>query len=347
MSSTVERAGAYAWRLIGIGIVVYATLWLLALLRVVVFPVLIALLLSVALVPPARWLRARGVPHVLSVWMVLLGLLGTLVLAGFLILPALAEEFGSLGPTIEEAAADIEDWLVEDGPFDVDRQQLDDLRAQAEDRLASAARGADGLVLDTAVLILEIVAGLLLALVATFFFVKDGERFQRWALARAPADRRESVRRAALAGWQTLGGYLRGSALLGTVEAVVIGLTLLLTGASVVIPVAILTFLAAFIPFVGAIAAGVIAVAVALATGGLTAALIVAGVALVVQQLDNDLLAPIVFGRALDLHPLVILVSVAAGAALAGLAGAFLAVPVTACTVNVIGALTADDGAGS
>ena len=113
-------------------------------------------------------------------------------------------------------------------------------------------------------------------------------------------------------------------------------ITLWLVGAELAVPVGVLTFLAAFVPFVGAIVAGLLAVLVALATGGVTAAIIVLVVAIIVQQLDNDLLAPIVYGRALDLHPIVVLLSITAGGALFGIPGSFLAVPVTAVTWNVI-----------
>ena len=139
-------------------------------------------------------------------------------------------------------------------------------------------------------------------------------------------------------GWSTIGGYLRGTATLGLVEGTIIGITLLLVGAHLVIPVAVMTFLAAFFPLVGAVTAGVVATLVALVSAGFTQAMIVGGVALVVQQLDNDLLAPYVLGRAVRLHPLVILLSLTAGGAIAGLIGAFLAVP----TAAVIIALTAE-----
>lgn len=343
INPTVERLGAYSWRLIAIGIVAYVLLHLLGLLRIVVFPVIIALFITVVLATPARWLRSRGVPRLLSVWIVFLGFFGGLVLVGFLIVPPLADEFADLGPTVSEGIDNVERWLVEDSPFDLNEERLEELREQGADRVRDAVSGSGGVILDTAVLVVEFFAGLLLSLVMTFFFLKDGERFQLWALRRIPRQHRDAARRGAARGWQTVAGYLRGSAALGVIEGCIIGLTLLITGSSLVVPVMVLTFFAAFVPFVGAIVSGAIAIAVALATGGLTAALIVAAVALAVQQLDNDLLAPFVFGKALDLHPLIILVAVAAGGTLAGLPGAFLAVPVTASVINVTAAVRNGD----
>ena len=186
-----------------------------------------------------------------------------------------------------------------------------------------------------AILVVEIVAGLLLALVLTFFFVKDGERFQRFALRRIPPERHDLARRLANRGWAALAGYLRGSAMLGVIEAIVIGIALALVGGGLVVPVMVITFAAAFVPLVGAVVAGVIAVLVALVTAGFTPALVVLAVAVVVQQFDNDLLAPFVFGKTLELHPVIILLAVTAGGTLFGIVGAFLAVPVTAVIINV------------
>jgi len=346
LNPTIDRAGAYGWRLIAIGIIVWFAVALLDRLRVVVFPVVVATFICVALWGPAHWLQRRGWPALLAVWTVFLGFIAVLTLAALLVVPAIGREFGSLGGTIEEAYGHVEAWIVEDSPIDIDRQRLDELEDQARDALRGSVSSSGGLVVKSAVLVLELVAGALLSLVLTFFFLKDGDKFVAFALRRLPPGRRDLARRLAGRGWATLGGFLRGSALLGTVEAVIIGAALWLSGGGLVAPVMVVTFAAAFVPLVGAVVAGLVAVAVALATSGLTSAVIVGVVALVVQQFDNDLLAPVVFGRMLRIHPVVILLAVAAGGTLAGLAGAFLAVPVTAVVINVVAEARAgsDDG---
>jgi predicted PurR-regulated permease PerM len=340
----VERLGAYSWRLIAIGIVAWAILHLIDQLRLVLLPVVVATMLAVVLAVPAEWLRSHGAPPLVAAWTCVGGFLAVVALVGFLVVPSMVDEFADLGPTIEDAYQDVEDWLVEDSPFDVDRARLEELEEQARDAAGNAVSGSSSVVVQGAVLLFEMVAALVLALVLTFFFVKDGERFQRWALSRVHDERRDVARRVANRGWSTLGGYLRGSALLGVIEGIIIGVTLWLTGASLIIPVALITFAAAFVPFVGAVVAGVLAVAVALATAGPGAALVVGIVALIVQQFDNDLLAPVVFGRTLDLHPVVILLVIASGGALAGLMGVFLAVPTAAIVLNVLAELHDDDG---
>lgn len=332
----VDRLAAYAWRVIVIAVAGWALLRALAALRLVVFPVFAAILLTVALAPPARALRRRGLPPLAAAWAVFAGFLGAVAVAAWLVVPPLADEFSRLPPTVADAVERVETWIVEDSPLPVDRARLEDLRRQAADVLRRSSAAPGGALLHGAVVLVEVLAGALLALVLTFFFLKDGERFQATALRLVPEDRRGLAARLAGRAWETLGGYLRGAALLGALEAVVIAVALTAVGGGLAVPVAVLTFMAAFVPFVGAVIAGIVAVLVALVTAGGTAALIVGAVAIVLQQLDNDLLAPVVFGKALDLHPVVILLAVAGGASVAGFIGAFLAVPVTATALNVV-----------
>jgi predicted PurR-regulated permease PerM len=184
------------------------------------------------------------------------------------------------------------------------------------------------------VLVGEFAVGILLSLVVAFFLVKDG-RLVRDATVRAfKPDNRRSAARAIERAWDALGGYLRGAAALGALEGVVVGIALFAVGADIVVPVMVLTFVAAFVPIVGATAAGVVAVLVALVTAGTVQAVIVGAVVLIVQQFDNDLLAPIVYGRALRLHPLVILLGIGVGGALFGLVGTVFAVPALAAGLN-------------
>jgi predicted PurR-regulated permease PerM len=283
-------------------------------------------------------LRER-LPNALAAGATLLAFLGAIVLLGWLIVPPIADETATLGQTVSEAIDDIEEWLVTDSPFDVSREAIDRLRERASDWFQGLLRSSGSQVVDGATLLAEIVAGLFLAVLFTFFLLRDGPRFARWLHSRVPPRHRDGAHRAATSGWSVLGLYLRGAAILGVVESIAIGLALWLAGGSLVGPVMIVTFLAAFVPILGAIVAGVIAVLVALVTGGATTALIVAIVALAVQQLDNDLLAPWIYGRAFSLHPMVILVSVVAGGALFGIAGTLLAVPVVAVAVAVVRAL--------
>jgi len=275
-----------------------------------------------------------------------------LVLAGIVavLVPTIVDEFSDLGPTLEDAVDDVEDWLVNDSPLDVSRRDIADFRDEARTRVTEGLESQGGTVVSGTVVAFEIITGLVLALIATFFLLKDGDRFGRWVLTFVPGERRALIRRLAARSWQTLGGYLKGSATLGVIEGVIIGTTVWLVGGALAVPVAVITFFAAFLPFAGAVLAGTVAVLVTLVTAGFGDALIVLVVAVLVQQLDNDLLAPIVFGKNLQLHPLIVLGAIVAGSTLFGAFGAVLAVPITAVVINVLAEYRADnrgDGSGA
>ena len=332
----VVLLAGYGWRLLILGAVVVATYRVLAELWVLVLTVVVALYLARVLDPPVRWLRSRGLAPALAALAGLAAFFAAVGLIGWLVVPRMADEFSELGPTLTEATDDVEQWLVEDAPFDVSEQDIADVRDRVGEAISQSTETSGGSLVSGAVAVVEVLTGLILAMVTTFFILKDGPRFQRWCTDRLPVDRRDEARRMGARAWSTLGGYLRGVTVLGTMEGIVLGVTITLVGGSLALPVAIVTFVAAFVPIVGAVVASVVAVLVALATAGVGPAVIVAVVAIVVQQLDNDLLSPVVYGRTLELHPLVVLFSIVAGVALFGLAGTILAVPLTAIVVNVL-----------
>jgi predicted PurR-regulated permease PerM len=335
---------AWSWRILIVGLAVYATGIVAAQLRIVLLPVGIALLLSTVLIPVRKLFTDRGVPVPLAMLGTVAIFFGTVFFVGWVIVPPLIDEFAGLDATLETAADDVQEWFI-DGPLGLSEDFVVDARERIEEA-ADSASISEGAVVDGATLAGEVLAGLLLALVVTFFVVKDGPMIQRAVLARFSEPRQVQLRAAGNGAWRTLGGYLRGAAALGVVEGAVIGTTMLIVGANLALPVAALTFVAAFFPFVGAIAAGIIAVSVTLVTAGTAAAGIVAIVAIVVQQLDNDLLAPVIYGKALQLHPLVVILALTTGAAIAGIAGAFIAVPLVAVALRAGAAVSAlEDGA--
>ena len=334
VNPAIDRLAAYSWRLLVIAAALAGALWLAGQIWVAFGPLVVTLFLTRILAVPAAWLRKR-LPATLAAATALVGFL--LLLGGVLtgIGVAASNEFSDLGPTVSRAVDDLERWLVEDSPFDIEAADIERYRQEASDRIGAALRASGGAVAAGAAVAAEVTLALVLGLIVTFFALKDGNRFLGWVRDQLPEERRELAARLAAQAWRTLGGYLRGAALLGLVEGVVIAVTLTLVGAELAIPMALVTFLAAFVPVVGAIVAGVLAVLVALATAGGTAALVVSAVALVVQQIDNDVLAPVVYGRALELHPVIVLLAILAGGSAFGLPGSFLAVPVVAVAVNV------------
>lgn len=333
--SSVQRLAAYSWRLLAIAAAIIGVLWLARELAPVLIPATVALFLTRLLTPITDRLRRRLRPG-LAAGVAMLVLLGAISGISIVIVRPIAREAATLPETITEALDDIERWLVEDSPFDVSHEAIDRFRARTADRFRELLLTSEGRVVDGATLAAEIVAGLFLSILLTFFMLRDGPRFAGWLRSRLRPEQRDRAQRAAKRGWSTLGGYLRGAAMLGVIESIAIGLALLVSGASLIVPMMVLTFVAAFVPLVGAVLAGVMAVLVALVTGGVVSAAIVGVVAIAVQQLDNDILAPWVYGRSLALHPVVILVSVVGGGALFGIAGTLLAVPVVAVAISVV-----------
>ena len=212
----------------------------------------------------------------------------------------------------------------------------------------STARSSDGLssvqgsavaneVLTGAVLLTTWAAAVVLIVALTFFFVRDGARMWEWVLELFHEDRRPTLREAGDRSWAVLSAYVQGVFLVATIDAVLIGAALLLVGVPVAMPLIVLTFIGAFFPIVGAFVAGAAAVLVALVANGVGAALVILGVIVAVQQLEGNVFYPIVVGRKLALHPVAILLTLTAGAVLAGVTGAFLAVPIAAVGAAILG----------
>lgn len=305
-------------------------------LRLVVLPVVFALFLTTILQPPKNWLRRRGLPGALATAIVML--MSIAALGGLLMLvgPPVADEVGELGVSVREGAQQVSGALAE-GPFGITEADVD----STIDSVVNTVRENTGAitqgVLSGAVILVEVIAGLLLVVVLLFFFLKDGERIWFWVVDQFPAGRtRVDVSELGLRAWGTLVGYIRGLVIVATVDSVLIGTGLAIVGVPLVLPLAVLTFFSAFFPLVGAFTAGLIAALVALVSNGLVAALIVVAIITAVQQIEGDVLYPVVVGRAVRLHPVAILLAITAGGVLAGILGALLAPPFTAVAWTVI-----------
>ena len=229
VNPTVSTLAAYCWRLLVIAAVVVGVIWLLGELKVVVVPVMIATLLTRVLEPLATWMRARGLRPGLAAGAALLGFIAALALIGSLILPAVVDQFEGLGPTLNEAVDDLETWLIEDSPIDVTRDDIDRATEQLGDRLSEMLSSPPGEVTSWAGLLVEIPTGGLLAGFLTFFMLKDGPRFAAWIGRSVPARHRELTTVTGRRAWVALGAFLRGAALLGVIEAAVIGLAVFST----------------------------------------------------------------------------------------------------------------------
>ena len=326
---------AYSWRFLTVVAAAAVLVYVLVTLRLIVLPVFIALLISTLLAPAAHALRRRGLPALLATWVVILTSFAVMGGGLYLIAPEVGDELDDLGRQVKAGTEDVLTWLAQ-GPLDVSRTEVDGYVDQLSEELANRRGSFVTGAVKGAYLLVEIVTGFLLTIVLVFFFVKDGDRIGSGLLGLFDERRRGDVREIGTRSWHALTMYIRGTAIVGLVDALAIGIALLVLGVPLVVPLALITFFGAFFPLVGAVTAGLLASLVALVTQGVAAAAILAIVTVIVQQVEGDVLQPLVLGRAIDLHPLVILLSLTTGAIVAGIAGAFLAVPVAAVAIIVI-----------
>jgi putative heme transporter len=330
----LDRAVAIGWRvafLVGVAFVLYL---LLTYLRLIVLPIFVALIATAVISPAVNWLEGRGVHRLAGTWIVFLALAGAT--AGFFVyvIPQLVDEFQGLDDTVGEAVDDIRDWLV-DGPLGLSERQLDDaiaqIETQFEDNQDTIVQGA----ITGAMTAVEIVVGALVTLVLTFFFVKDGPRMVAWIQEQTPQRFGRDIAEVGRRSWGSLSAYFRGVTIDGLIEGTLMAIALIILGVPLVAPLAILTFLGGYIPFIGATLAGAVTAMVALATRGLGAAIVVVIVTIAIQNLENQLLQPLVMGKVTKLHPVVVLVAVTTGGILGGIPGLFVAVPITVVAVRV------------
>ena len=332
--SLLAVAAGYSWRILIVLLLAWVFVQVLIKLRLVVLPVIAALFVTALLGPLAQKLKAKGWPPVLATWTVMLGTI--LVFAGVVgaVAPSVGDELDDVGSSAKEGFEDVIDYLAE-SPLKVSKADVDRFLDQAVEEISANRDKITAGVLSGAAKAVEFITEFFLTLVLIFFFVKDGPQMFSWFEAQFPRRNRRHVRAIGERAWAAIGGYLRGTAIIALVDALLIGLTLLFVGVPLVIPLSVLTFFGAFFPLVGAVAAGVVAALVALVTSGPLDALIVAGAILVIQQVEGDVLQPIVMGKSVRLHPVVILLALTAGAVTGGLVGAFIAVPVAAVAASV------------
>lgn len=336
----VRKTAAWAWRLLVILAAALALFWVLAKLEVIVVPVLVALLLSALLVPVVDWLDRHGLPRGGAVALVLLG--GFAILGGILAFVVLQFIDGLPGLT-EQVTQSIEStrrWLI-NGPAHLRSEQIDSAGNAAIEALHNNQAKLTSGALSTAATVTELVTAAVLVLFTLIFFLYGGRNIWRYVVQIVPAHARERVHEAGSAGYGSLIGYVRATFLVALTDAAGVGAGLAIMGIPLALPLASLVFLGAFIPLVGAVVAGFLAVVVALLAKGIVYALITLGLLVAVNQIEAHLLQPLVMGRAVSIHPLAVVLAISTGGVLAGIVGALLAVPTVAFLNNAFQVLLA------
>lgn len=322
-------AAAWSWRMIVVGVIGWALLRLIGMVSIVVVPLAIALLLSALFGPAVGWLLRLRLPRSLATFLVLVTGVGLLV--GTLTL--VVNEFIAGVPKLTENAAEgvnqIQTW-AKTGPLHLSNDQVAQGISAAQEWVNSNTAALTSTGIATVATIAELVTGMLLVIFATFFFLRDGRQIWRFIVRLFPVNARWSLADAGDAGWRTLGAYVRATVLVAFIDAVGIGLALVVLEVEFAFPLAALVFLGAFVPIVGASVSGAVAVLVALVDEGWVIALITLGAVILVQQIEGHVLQPLIMGRAVSVHPLAVIIGIACGVVLAGIIGALVAVPLIA-----------------
>ncbi|HEX2506086.1 MAG TPA: AI-2E family transporter [Gaiellaceae bacterium] len=336
--TNLAQAASWIWRLLvcaGGAAVVIALLWYL---RVIVLPVMIALTIAPALSPVADWFRRRRVFEKPAAALAML--VGLIVIAALIAVVAvsLVEQFDELAASVSEAVDEIIGQL-EDEPFNLSVSSTSDL----DDALQKSWREASSYAASGVEAGVGVLTGLVLSVAMLYFILRDGQAFWEGFLKRCAPEVRPAIDRAGRRAWDALSGFVRGTALIAAIDATLIGLGLTLLGVPLAFALSVLVFVGSFVPYVGAFVSGLVAVLVAFADGGWELALATFGLIVAVQFIEGTFLQPVVQSRSVHLHPALVLLAVTAGGSLYGIAGAYLAVPVTAVIVAVMNSLESEE----
>ena len=331
----LRASSEWTWRLLVVGFGVVALVYALGYLRVVILPIIVALLVTTLLLPPVHWLRRRGLPEAAAVALTMVAALLVVVAVGTAVAPSIGSQAGDLSSGLEDGVREAT-GVLEGAPFNLSRAELNQRVEEGLDTLRENSSSVTRGVSTGAVLLGEVLTGLIVTVLLTFFFLKDGRRMWDWLVGLIVPGHAREADELGVRVFGALAGYVRGIALVGIFDAVLIGIALFVIGVPLVVPLMILTFLGAFMPLIGAFLAGLAAVLIALVFNGLVAALLVLGAVVLVQQVEGHVLYPVLMSRTVHLHPVVIVLSLALGGVVAGIIGIFLAVPTAGVVSTVI-----------
>jgi predicted PurR-regulated permease PerM len=330
----LRLAGAWSWRLLAIAAAIALVLFLVVQLRFIVIPLLVAVLVSALLVPFISLLTRHRWPKGLAVVAALIGTLA--VVAGLVTLAVTQIAAGSTDLSTRFAASYAElTQALATSPLQLDQAEISAFLGQAVSAIQTDSQIFITGALSVGSSIGHLAAGVLLALFSLLFILIDGKSIWKWIVRIFPRRARPAVDGAGIAGWTTLVNFARVQILVASIDAVGIGAGAAILGVPMAIPIGVLVFLGSFIPIVGAVATGAVAVVIALIFNDWFVAVLMLAVVLLVQQIEGHVLQPLIMGTAVKVHPLGVVLVVAAGALLAGIPGALFAVPVAA-VLNVM-----------
>ncbi|WP_079049701.1 AI-2E family transporter [Streptomyces torulosus] len=333
-------AAEAGWRLLVLAGTVWVLMRIISSVQLLVLSFTSALLITALLQPTVARLTRHRVPRGLAT--ALTAALGFVImgLIGWFVTWQVMENIDDLSDQVQDGIDELRRWLL-DSPFHVTENQINDIAQNLREAISDNTDTITTAGLEGVTVIVEALTGILLTIFSTLFLLYDGKRIWQWSLKLVPAEARPGVSAAGPRAWRTLTAYVRGTVIVALIDAIFIGLGIYFLDVPMAVPLAVFIFLFAFIPLVGAVVSGALAVVVALVTQGVFTAVMTLVVVLAVQQIEGHILQPFILGRAVRVHPLAVVLSVAAGGMIAGIGGAVVAVPLVAVTNTVVGSLRA------
>lgn len=331
----VRVAAEAGWRFLVLAATVWVLMRVIGAVRLVALAFVVALLVTALLQPTVARLHRRGLSRGAATALTATCGFVMLGLVGWFIVWQVLDNIDNLSDRVQEGIGELKQWLI-DSPLHVTEEQINAIADRLSDSIGTSASEITSTGLQGVTVLVEVITGLLLAMFATLFLLYDGRRIWQWTLRLVPAAARPGVAGAGPRAWRTLTAYVRGTMIVAMIDAVFIGVGIYFLGVPLAVPIGVVIFLSSFVPLVGAVVSGALAVVVALVTDGVFTALMALMVVLVVQQIEGHVLQPFILGRAVRVHPLAVVLAVATGATIAGIGGAVVAVPLVAVANTVV-----------
>ncbi len=328
-------AGAWAWRILVLVAVAAVLVFVVIQLRLVVIPLFIAIIVSALLVPVSNWLQRHRWPRVLAIATAELGVITAVAGLVYLVITQILGQYSAIRDQSYEAYDNFTTYLL-DSPFEISEADISTFLSQLLDSVRQDSGTLVNGALSVGLSLGHVVAGVLLIIFTSLFILIDGRSIWAWLVRLFPRSARAAVHGAGVAGWTTLQNFVKVQILVALIDAIGIAGGAALFGVPLAIPIGVLVFLGSFIPIVGAVITGALAVFIALVYNGPVIALVILGIVLLVQQIEGHILQPLIMGTAVKVHPLAVVLAVASGSFVGGIAGAFFAVPVVATANSMI-----------
>jgi putative heme transporter len=343
----MDLAAAWGWRFLVVVAAGLVILKALAMFAVVTLPLVVALLIAALSSPAVRLMRRAGIRQGLAALVVVIGGIAMVVLLLTFAGQQVANGATDLADQVVKGLDEVREWL-KDGPLNASDSQINDYITTAQTAITDRTKDGEALaqVTEFGAALGHVLAGFFIVLFSTYFFLADGERIWAWLVRLAPRNARARIDSSGRVAWVSLTQFVRATVIVALVDAIGIALVAAILGVPFVLAIGVLVFLGAFVPMIGATIAGTVAILVALVDQGPITALFMLGGVILVQQIEGHILQPFLMGRWVSLHPLGVIVAIAGGVIVAGIAGALVAVPLAAVVNAVVQHLAAHTDVG-